>query len=242
MLDGQNQIQKENRVSQTKGIAILLFILCFKVVFSHFVHNGEKKRTYAPPMTSTQSMAWSKDYLQPVLLKAKNDRTPEVRVIINKLFKLLNSKEIGLSSPPTSDYNIFAFISWEKKYSKLIIEYPAPIWKKLHEECTSQEFEDTLLMITCHETIHLLYDPKKLFDVTTSNYQDYVDNECEAWAITVRQVVRPMMRDNRYVEEAGIIANAYFTQCKGNSKSHIWRKFISENLVIPKEDWNKGKD
>ena len=195
-----------------------------------------------PPMSADESMAWGRANIQPILDRARHDQTPEVRKIIQGMFTMLETGKAGLACPPLSRGDTIAFTDWDKEHGTPTIVYPIPIVRALKETSDYQSFSDEVILVTCHETLHLWYNPE-LFKLNRGDvpdekmYQLYVQGETSVWAETVTRVVRPMLRDGRYVDITARQADEAYAAAGNNADDPKWKTYVRTKLTVPKEKY-----
>lgn len=179
------------------------------------------------------------DYM---LQAARNDQTREVRNLYLQLFDMLESRKAGLCVLQTTTDCAFAYTSWDNERQMPVINFPAQIWNKKLTNA-SRSTVDELICLVAHEILHLVYTPPVPNFRTGSlkqDYKRYVDGETLVWGLTVEQVVRPMIRDGRYVTEQGLRAENALRRTGNNKEAPAWKEYVWGHLVVPESIWSRS--
>ena len=240
----QAALQARNTRSKNRVIMTILAIvtLALIVFLLHRKPSNHEEVANSSTMTADESMAWGMQNVQPVLNDALNDPTPEVREIISKLFVMLKNGECGLACPPLARGDAIAFAEWDAEHDTPSICYPTPMVQAIKGSWRYDQYRDILLLITCHEVLHIWRNPE-LFKLKKGGlpeeqiYRMHIRGETSVWAETITRVIRPMMRDGRYIEPTAAQAERAFANAGNDPTSQLWRRYVEAHLVVPKKEY-----
>lgn len=85
-------------------------------------------------------------------------------------------------------------------------------------------FRDHLLIVICHEVLHLRLTPEK-----PKSYKEYLAGEELVWRETIEKIVRPMIAGGRHIDQMSLGAAVAFAA--PNKKE--WRQYLEEYLAVP---------
>lgn len=193
------------------------------------------------PVTPEQQKA-ALEYLKlsvnPILSKHALDpkEIPGISKRLLKMSRLTGEGKLryeAVAAPFAFDPEVIAKIDYEKKdkVNRLLAFVPKIKADQVKYNWGSKpsDFEDYLVLTFAHEMIHLELQEKDPVSFEQSkqgwpNRQLMLENEAEAWRVSLVEIVRPMLKAKRHVPQVVVDANALLIQCNDNPKDPRWIK------------------
>ena len=194
-------------------------------------------------VTNSEATTFYKQNVLPIIRDAHNDPIPEIKEIMSLLDEFVKERkvEIGIAST-YKETALASTYQAQNNNSELWITFSGPLLMDHYEVFRPSAFRDLVIFAICHETLHVLNDPvfvNELYKIETDSItmdKDRLNGEVLVWGLTVQKIIRPMLREGRYIGPEEIEASQLLEKLGDDSNDPKWIQWIKDNRFTPTKE------
>lgn len=204
---------QRRQVNEMKNLFSLAALPCFAATLFAQPYQAEiTQKDWV--MTPTVAIAYQMHVVAPFLDKAIRDPTYPKGITgrITTLFNQIQAGKIEYRAEPfyyPQSKFVLAHVDWDSKQEKMVLMVFVPAIRNLRAEpafSSDVNFELMMAITFAHEYVHVERDPlhpirfrsgKNTPEIRRLSAQD----EAEAWGVTILEMIRPALKQNRWLPE-----------------------------------------